>query len=334
MVARPVLRVTTLVASIALATTASAHGPGVAAVAPGDRLGELGATGEAWIVAALGLAAIAYGAGLARLWRASARGRGISRREAGAFVAGWLVLAFALLGPLDAWSARSFAVHMTQHEALMLIAAPLLVGGRPLAVWSWALSAELRAATHRLLTRTAWRYVWRTFTRPLGATALQLGVLFAWHLPAWFDRAVTHAGVHALQHASFLAAALCFWWAVRTGAAARASRAASGIAVACVFVTMLATGALGALLTFAPVPWYRAYVDGAGGLSSLEDQQLGGLLMWVPGGLAYLFAGLFHAARIVGHEPPAARIDASSCKPPALIAGGGHGCQRQTVVGE
>lgn len=311
MVARPMLGVISLVATGGFAAAANAHGPGVAAVAPDDRLGELGAAGEAWIVAALGLAAIAYVAGLARLWRASARGRGISRREAGAFAAGWLVLAFALLGPLDAWSGRSFAAHMTQHEALMLIAAPLLVRGRPLAVWSWALSARLRAATHRLLTRSAWRHVWRTFTRPLGATALQLGVLFAWHLPAWFDRAVTHAGVHALQHASFLAAALCFWWAVRTSASARsASRAASGIAVACVFVTMLATGALGALLTFAPVPWYRAYADGAAwGLSALEDQQLGGLLMWVPGGLAYLLAGLVHAARIVGHAPDAGGND-------------------------
>jgi len=322
MVARPMLRVTTIVASVTFATSASAHGPGVGAVGPGDRLGDLGAAGEAWIVAALGVAAIAYVAGLSRLWRASARGRGISRREAGAFAAGWLVLAFALLGPLDAWSARSFAVHMTQHEALMLIAAPLLVRGRPLAVWSWTLAADWRAATHALLTRSAWRYVWRTFTRPLGATALQLGVLFAWHLPAWFDRAVTHAGVHALQHASFLAAALCFWWAVRAGGAARsASRAASGIAVACVFVTMLATGALGALLTFAPVPWYRAYVDGAAwGLSALEDQQLGGLLMWVPGGLVYLFAGLFHAARIVGYEPPAMRTGASDASAPVPLA--------------
>ena len=94
---------------------------------------------------------------------------------------------------------------------------------------------------------------------------------------------------------------------MRTSAAAGSgSRAASGIAIACVFVTMLATGALGALLTFAPVPWYRAYADGAPwGLSPLEDQQLGGLLMWVPGGLAYLLAGLVHAARILGRDRPA-----------------------------
>ena len=74
---------------------------------------------------------------------------------------------------------------------------------------------------------------------------------------------------------------------------------------------MLATGALGALLTFASVPWYRTYADGAAwGLSALEDQQLGGLLMWVPGGIAYLVAALVHGARILGHDRPAAGIEA------------------------
>jgi putative membrane protein len=302
------LRVTVLGAIAFAAAAAHAHGPGAPAFATGDRFDGPGTAGEAWIVTALALAAIAYGAGLARLWRSSARGRGIRLREAGAFAAGWLVLALSLLGPLDAWAGRSFAIHMAQHEALMLVAAPLLVCGRPLAVWAWALSVGTRATTHRWLTQSAWRHVWRTFTRPLGATALQLAVLCAWHLPAWFDRAVTHAGVHALQHASFLAAALCFWWAVRNDGAARTgSRAVSGVAIACMFVTMLATGALGALLTFASVPWYHAYVDGAAwGLSALEDQQLGGLLMWVPGGIAYLGAALVHAARLLAHDPPVA----------------------------
>ena len=308
--ARSVHRLIAFGAAAVVAAAAHAHGPGASAIAARDAFGASGAAGEAWIIGALSLAAITYGAGLARLWRASARGRGIGLREAGAYAAGWLVLALALLGPLDAWAGRSFAMHMTQHEALMLIAAPLLVRGRPLAVWSWALPPGSRAVIHRLLTCSAWHYVWRTCTRPLGATALQLAMLFAWHLPAWFDRAVTHSGVHALQHASFLVAALCFWWSVRTDVAARsASRAASGISIACVFVTMLATGALGALLTFAPSPWYHAYAGAAPwGLSALEDQQLGGLLMWVPGSLAYLVAALFHAARILEHDRPATPV--------------------------
>lgn len=318
MVARPMFRLTVVLLLSVGAAAAHAHGPSVAAVGSGDVSSGSSTAGEAWIVAALTLAAIAYAAGIVRLWRASARGRGIRLREAGAFAAGWMVLALALLGPLDTWAGRSFAIHMTQHEALMLVAAPLLVRGRPLAVWAWALSGGSRATTHRWLTQSAWRYVWRTFTRPLGATGLQLAALFAWHLPAWFDRAVTHAGMHAMQHASFLVAALCFWWAMQNGAAARTgSRAVSGIAIACMFVTMLATGALGALLAFASVPWYDVYADGgAWGLSALEDQQLGGLLMWVPGGVVYLGAALVHAARILAHPSPAApsetRADAAA----------------------
>ena len=308
MVARPVFRLTLIIATFVVAAAAHAHGP----VASGDVLDRQGSAGGAWIIAALTLAAVAYAAGIARLWSASERGRGIRPGEASAFAAGWLVLAVTLLGPLDAWAGRSFAIHMAQHEALMLVAAPLLVRGRPLAVWAWALSGASRAPTHRWLTQSAWRHVWRTFTRPLGATLLQLAALFAWHVPAWFDRAVAHAGVHALQHASFLAAALCFWWAVQNGRTARTRpRVVSGIAIACMFVTMLATGALGALLTFASVPWYHVYADGgAWGLSALEDQQLGGLLMWVPGGVAYLGAALFHAARLLAHDPPVAPAEA------------------------
>lgn len=265
--------------------------------------------GAACIAAALAFTAVVYGAGLSRLWRASAPGRGIRVPEVVAFGAGWALLALALLGPLDTWAGRSFAAHMVQHEVLMLLAAPLLVRGRPLAVWAWALSPAMRRRAGRLFASPAWQRAWRTFTRPLGATMLQLTGLFAWHVPAWFDLAVTHAGVHALQHASFLVAALCFWWALRAPVSGRigATDAAAGVALACLFVTMLATGALVALLTFAPTPWYRAY---AGAASALADQQLGGLLMWVPGGTVYLVAGLWRAWRLLAHEPPALRGEA------------------------
>lgn len=308
------LRLTTFAAVLAASVAAHAHTPGVPGMSGRDTPAPLDAAGAGWIIAALAIAAIAYGAGVARLWRASGIGRGVRVREAASFAAGWLVLALALLGPADTWAARSFAAHMAQHEALMLVAAPLLVHGRPLAAWSWIMAPTVHAAMHRLFTRSAWRYGWHACTRPLGATVLQLAALFAWHVPPWFDHAVTHAGVHALQHTSFLAAALCFWWAMRTGRAPRgdAALAASGVAIACIFVTMLATGALGALLALAPRPWYHAYGEGAPwGFSALEDQQLGGLLMWVPGGTAYLLAGLVHAARIL-------RRDSANFAPPAI----------------
>jgi cytochrome c oxidase assembly factor CtaG len=121
--------------------------------------------------------------------------------------------------------------------------------------------------------------------------------LWAWHVPALFDAALRSPAMHILQHASFLASALLFWWAALGGAPAPARR---GVAMVLLFTTMLHTGALGALLALAPAPWYPHYVDSAAaGLDPLEDQQLGGLVMWVPGGLAYLAAGLAAAFQLL-----------------------------------
>ena len=95
--------------------------------------------------------------------------------------------------------------------------------------------------------------------------------------------------MHAWQHASFLFPALLFWWAVLG-----ARGPAPGPAMLYLFTTMMHTGALGALFALSGTVWYPAYGDAplAFGLMPLEDQQLGGLIMWIPGGLAYVVAGL------------------------------------------
>jgi putative membrane protein len=104
-----------------------------------------------------------------------------------------------------------------------------------------------------------------------------------------FVAATGNAAVHVLQHTCFFASALAFWWSVLRGS----SRARTPVAVASLFTTMLHTSLLGALLTFAPTAWYaHGTHDAVMGLTSLEDQQLGGLLMWVPGSAAYVIAAL------------------------------------------
>ena len=268
--------------------------------------------GVPWIVAALLVSGLAYVGGLARLWRATAPGRGIRLLEACAFAGGWLALALALLGPLDRWTERSFAAHMLQHEILMLVAAPLLVIGRPLAAWTWALPRRTHGGVRRALASGAVTNVWRTLTRPLGATVGQLAVLFVLHVPLLFDYAATHAGAHAAQHALFLASALCFWWATRGGGAHARGTREPGVAVslACLFVTMLGTGALGALLTFASTPWYPIYspfvLPWSG--DAIADQQLGGLLMWIPGGTVYLVAALARARELLVRNPASSAV--------------------------
>jgi putative membrane protein len=254
---------------------------------------------EPWVVTPLALSAALYALGVARLWRHAGRLRGIGRRQVAAFAAGWIVLVIALVSPLDALGASLFSAHMVQHELLMVVVAPLMVLGRPLAAWAWAFSPAQRHAIGRGLRVRWWASTWARLTDPLAAWVLHALALWLWHVPRFFDAALANEGWHALQHASFLGTALLFWWAV-LGRDAR-SRTNSGFALAYLFTTMLHTSALGALLTLAPTPWYEGYAATTAlfGLGPVEDQQLGGLVMWIPGGFAYVAAGLVMVARLL-----------------------------------
>jgi len=255
---------------------------------------------EPWLVALLVVTIVLYGIGLRRLWRTSGYGRGIGAGAAVAFVLGWLALCGALLPPLDALAAIAFRYHMLQHELLMIVAAPLLVAGRPLAVWSWALPRPAVAGLGSAFRRRAFDRPWRAITSPLGAWMLHAAALWIWHVPALFGAALADRGLHEWQHASFVASALLFWWSVLGR-----YRRAPGVALASLFTTMLSTGALGALLTFSSVVLYGAYRLPAGSLTPLEDQQIGGLIMWLPGGLVYVGIALAVAAGALAAGPNA-----------------------------
>jgi putative membrane protein len=230
---------------------------------------------------------------VARLWRRAGPGRGVHKRRAVAFAGGWLATAAALVSPLDGLGAQLFSAHMLQHEALMVVAAPLFVLGRPLAAFAWALPPPWRRTIGQFFHRPGWRVPWLLVTAPLAAWLVHAAVLWLWHVPAAFEAALANEAVHALQHTSFLLAALLYWWSVIGHERQR------GAAMASLFTTMIHTGALGALLTLSPVAWYPSYATRtlAFGLDPLEDQQLGGLIMWIPAGAAYVVCGLATVAR-------------------------------------
>jgi putative membrane protein len=246
---------------------------------------------EPVVVVTLVLSAVLYGRGIARLWAASKIGAGVREWEAAAFAAGWLTFAVALISPLHALGGVLFSAHMTQHELLISIGAPLLVLGRPLIPFLWALPPEWRQSLGNLSHSREVSGPWNVLTTPSVAFTLHAIALWAWHLPGPYQATLRSELVHSLQHASFIFTALLFWWTVLS---ARGGEIGRGRAVFYLFATALQTGALGALLTFAPSLWYPAYAatTGAWGLTPLEDQQLGGLIMWIPGSVAYLVAAL------------------------------------------
>ncbi|MEO8835538.1 MAG: cytochrome c oxidase assembly protein [Caldimonas sp.] len=253
---------------------------------------------DPWLMLCLGLSGGVYAAGVARLWRHAGRRRGVGAAQIAAFAAGWLAIIAALVSPLDALADQLFSAHMVEHEILMIVAAPLLVLGRPLAVWIWALPAAWRGPIGALLHRPGWRVPWLLVTGPLWAWILHALALWLWHVPALFRAALETQWIHDLQHISFLGTALLFWWSVLGGA----SRRERGFALLSLFTTMVHTGALGALLTLSTRVWYPDYLDTAPawGLSALQDQQLGGIVMWVPAGIVYIVCGLVLMTRWLG----------------------------------
>jgi putative membrane protein len=253
---------------------------------------------EPWLLFLLAVSALLYARGVLRLWTDAGIGRGILPGTVACFAGGWVSLVVALVTPLDTLGGLLFSAHMVQHELLMVVAAPLLVMGRPLAVWTWAFAPAARQRLGRAVQARWIAAPWRVLTDPLVAWGLHAAILWAWHVPWLFSTALQHEWVHELQHATFLASALLFWWTV-LGGDPRGSR--SGPAVASLFTTMLHTAVLGALLSLAPTPWYPSYVETAGALGwdPLEDQQLGGLVMWVPAGLVYIVAALLLLGRIL-----------------------------------
>jgi putative membrane protein len=241
---------------------------------------------EPAVLAGLGVAAALYARGMARL-RTRSRRVAVRRREAAAFWSGWIALAAALVSPLHPLGEALVSGHMVQHELIMALAAPLLVLGRPLVVSLWGLPPRWRRTLGGWIG--ALRPFWRALLRIEVAWALHALAIIGWHLPGLYQRTVDSDLVHSLQHTSFLLTALLFWWSVLPGAALRGQH---GQAILSLFGTMVYTGGVGALLTLGSVLWYPAYGEAAPlwGLTPLEDQQLAGLVMWVPGGMAYVLA--------------------------------------------
>jgi putative membrane protein len=223
------------------------------------------------------------------------------RWQAVSFGAGLFSLAVALLSPVAWLSEVMFSVHMTQHEILMLISAPLLVFGHPLIALLWALPRASRETCARWSQRRSVVATWRALTGPLAVFLLHALALWMWHVPSLYEAALRNNGLHAVEHLSFVITAALFWWGMIHG---RYGRMAYGVSVLYVFLTAVHSSVLGALMTIAPGVLYPTYAAAGASwhIDALEDQQLAGLLMWVPSGLVFIVLGLALFAAWLGES--------------------------------
>lgn len=249
---------------------------------------------DPWVLGILGLLGLGYLRGVRRLWQQAGRGRGIRPWRSWVYLAGLLALFLALGSPLELLAGALFSAHMAQHVLLLVVAPPLLVLGRPFTAWAWALPAGGRqwvaGAWRRLLPPRGARSI---LLHPATILALHMVTLWTWHLPVLYEAALRHPIVHHLEHASFFFPAILFWEAL-AGTRGLGGRAAHGAGILYVLATGLQGGALGALLLWAPRPWYPTHASGAElwGRDPLHDQQVAAAIMWMPVGLVYACAGV------------------------------------------
>lgn len=204
------------------------------------------------------------------------RGRPPARGRAVAFLAGLVVIALALFSPIDPFGEeRSAAVHMVQHELLLMIAPLLLVVG---------LDQKILLPVTRLALRpvrfSAWRKLLATIGHPWFAVTVWAVVTLGWHLPAIYDLALRDPTVHIVEHLSLITVGFLFW-AVLAGRFPSLHHITAAERVSTLGAVMALGGLVGALLIFSPVVLYHPYaaVTGWLGMPPLVDQRVGGGLM-------------------------------------------------------
>jgi putative membrane protein len=243
---------------------------------------------EPWVLASLAFAALLYGAGVLRLRRRLGSVRMLGTGALAAFAAGLSTIFLALASPIDSIGEQLFCVHMLQHLLLMLVAAPLLVLGRPALAFLWAFAPGGRRRIGRAWTTLGFHAGVRALMHPVAVWLLFYGNFIVWHFPEPYQAALRNEAIHAVEHASFLVTALMFWSIVIEPSGRR--RLGYGATLLFVVTTAVLSALPGALLALAQRPLYPIYTDGAAawGLTLLQDQQLAGIVMWIPGGFVYV----------------------------------------------
>ncbi|MCL5109555.1 MAG: cytochrome c oxidase assembly protein [Chloroflexi bacterium] len=255
------------------------------------------------VVAGLILAVGSYTAGW---WRLRQRPRGTAVAplwRACCYWSGLILVGLSLLSPVATFSRLLFFMHMTQH-VLLLQAAPLILLGRPMLPVLWSLPRAVRRELALLMVPSNPLHgPYHALTHPAVGISAYVITLAAWHAPALYDSAQGETLLHELEHTLFLGCSLLAWWTIvnPTGGPRRLSY---GRAIFYLLPVMFEPHVLAMVLTFANRPLYVTYqlVPRLWGLSVLVDQQIGGAIMWVAGGIPHLVAVLVLVVLVLRQE--------------------------------
>jgi putative membrane protein len=308
-----------MICTIIAAITAVVPPPAAAHLATGAAPSGLHWSFEPGVIAALSLAALGYGFGLSGLSGRRAHVIGHYWRTL-AFWLGLAVLAMALLSPLEPLADQLLSAHMVQHLLLILVAAPLLVLGSPAAVFLWALPRRGRRTITRGWSACGGPRLVKAAANPALVWILFSGTFVFWHTPGPFRWSIQNELAHAFEHLSFVATASAFWFVVLAPADRR--RLGYGSSIPYVASAAFVSGLPGALMILAPRPLYHfGQATALSSLTPLEDQQLAGLLMWIPMDAIYfaVCAWLFLRWLAAAEQRSAPRLSATVARSAASL---------------
>jgi cytochrome c oxidase assembly factor CtaG len=233
------------------------------------------------------------------------RGRLATAERLTAYLSGLVVLGLALMSPIDILGGQFFFMHMIQHLLLVMIVPPLLWLASPLPFAMWGLPVRARRKVGELLRpRSAFRRRLRALTPPGIVWILFVSALLGWHDPGAYQAALQDELVHDLEHLSFFVTAMLFWWHVIDAAPNVHKRLTRGARIAYVLSVVPVNMAAGVVIAFSGEPIYSYYigVPRLWGMTVLQDQMLGGILMWIPGSMMYIIAALALISRWLQDE--------------------------------
>ena len=242
-----------------------------------------------------------------RGWR-RLRARGSRRLAAGwrlaSFLAGQVVVAISLLSAIDALSALLFFMHMVQHLLLIMVAAPLIVLGNPFPFVIWGLPGGKQIGQALFRPNAPFRQLLQKISGPGIVWLAFVAVLWGWHDPGAYGLALRSDLVHDLEHLSFYLTALLFWWHVFQVGPRIHKPLSPAARIAYTISIVPANMVAGIAISFAASPLYEFYtsVPRVWGLDVLQDQQLGGTIMWIPGSMMYLLVAIILIGRLVQDE--------------------------------
>ena len=277
---------------------------------------ELSALLRSWewrfvVIAFVGLSSSVYINGFTHI--RTLRSRSTSRDVVGlvpywrllSYLSGLLCIILALLSPVEVLAGQLFFMHMIQHMLLVMCAPPLLLVSNPFPILLWGLPEKVRDVVAGLFVgNSLLRKLLRRFAGAGASWTIFVIVYIGWHDPMLYEAALRSKFVHDIEHISFFLVSMLFWWHVTSAAPRVHQKLAYGRRIAYLLVTVPVNMITGVIITFSRQPIYEHYVkiQRPWSLTVMQDQMLGGIIMWIPGSMMLIVAIIVLVVRMMASE--------------------------------